>query len=327
MAKCSRLVLFVGNVNRLMRIYYTDHFELPLPEKHRFPMSKYRRLRQRIVRSDEHLGDPLIVPPAATDHQLQLCHTTRYVDAVKSGTLTTAEIRRIGFPWSPKMVERSRRSTGATIAACRAALDDGVAVNLAGGTHHAMSDAGEGYCVFNDAAVAIRVLQDEGKIERACVIDLDVHQGNGTAEILQHDDTTFTLSIHGDKNFPLRKTASDLDVALPDGTGDDAYLQALSAALDQVVAAGPFQLAVYLAGADPYENDRLGRLSLTKRGLQQRDQQVIRWCRSHRIPVAVAMAGGYAADVAQIVDIHAATVRTARDGCHAEREDSRIAFP
>ncbi|MEM1070835.1 MAG: histone deacetylase [Planctomycetota bacterium] len=294
-----------------MRIYYTDHFELPLPEKHRFPMSKYRHLRERIVRSDDHLGDTLLVPPAATDLQLHRCHTERYVEAVKTGTLTPAEIRRIGFPWSPKMVERSRRSTGATIAACRAALEDGIAVNLAGGTHHAMSDAGEGYCVFNDAAVAIRELQSDGQIERACVIDLDVHQGNGTAEILGCDSTAFTLSIHGVKNFPLRKTAGDLDVALPDGTQDADYLSALQDALESVRRAGPFQLAVFLAGADPFEEDRLGRLSLTKRGLEKRDQTVLEWCQTQGIPVAIAMAGGYAEEVAQIVDIHASTVRMA----------------
>ena len=294
-----------------MRIYYTDHFELPLPPKHRFPMSKYRRLRERIVRSDDHLRDTLLVPPAATDEQLLRCHTDRYVAAVIEGKLTVAEVRRIGFPWSFKMVERSRRSTGATIAASRAALEDGISVNLAGGTHHAMSDAGEGYCVFNDAAVAIRALQHEGRIDRACVIDLDVHQGNGTAEILANDPSTFTLSIHGVKNFPLRKTAGDLDIALPDGTDDQTYLNALSIALEKVQAAGPFQLAIFLAGADPFVNDRLGRLSLSKQGLEQRDQQVVQWCQAQGIGVAIAMAGGYAAEVSQIVDIHAATVRTA----------------
>ena len=294
-----------------MRIYYTDHFELPLPPKHRFPMSKYRLLRERIVRSDDHLQDTLLVPPAATDSQLLRCHTAPYLEAVKQGTLTPAEVRRIGFPWSLKLVERSRRSTGATIAASRAALDDSVAVNLAGGTHHAMSDTGEGYCVFNDAAVAIRTMQHEGKIRRACVIDLDVHQGNGTAQILRGDSSTFTLSIHGVKNFPLRKTAGDLDIALPDGTDDAAYLRALANALDQVSENGPFQLAVYLAGADPFVHDRLGRLSLTMQGLQRRDQQVVDWCRSQGIAVAIAMAGGYAAEPSQIVEIHAATVRTA----------------
>ncbi len=293
-----------------MRIYYTDHFELPLPAGHRFPMDKYRFLRRRVVTSSHHADDTLIVPPAATDEQLLCCHTQPYVDAVVAGTLSNAEIRRIGFPWSTKMVERSRRSTGATISAARAALGEGVSVSLAGGTHHAMSDTGEGYCVFNDAAVAIRTLQREGLITRACVIDLDVHQGNGTAQILAADSSVFTLSMHGVKNFPLRKCPSDLDVALADGTGDREYLAALTTALQQLKRAGPFDLAIYLAGADPFVGDRLGRLALSKDGLRERDKVVLRWCRDSDLPVAITMAGGYAA-IDDIVDIHASTVKIA----------------
>ncbi len=210
-----------------MHLYYSDQFELPLPPGHRFPMAKYRRLRERIATSDLHRDDPLLIPPAASDEQLARCHDIQYIRRVQEGTLSDAEIRRIGFPWSLKMVERSRRSSGATIAAARAAMQDGCAANLAGGTHHAMADCGEGYCVFNDAAVAIRALQSEGLVRRACVIDLDVHQGNGTASILAGDDSAFTFSMHGAKNFPLRKSPSDLDIELPDGTGDDDYLHAL----------------------------------------------------------------------------------------------------
>ena len=291
-----------------MKIYYTDHFELPLPEGHRFPMDKYRQLRHRVVGSEHHRRDILIVPPPATNEQLLSCHTSRYVNAVCQGSLTKNEIRRIGFPWSQQMVERSRRSTGATLAAGIAAIVDGVAVNLAGGTHHAMRDAGEGYCVFNDAAVTIRTLQREGAIHRACVIDLDVHQGNGTAEILADDHTVFTLSIHGVKNFPLRKSPSDLDIALEDGTEDAAYLSALKDGLGQLHTAGRFDLAIYLAGADPYHGDRLGRLSMTKQGLAERDRLVMQWCRDHRLPLAIAMAGGYAPQVVDIVDIHSMTV-------------------
>ena len=301
-----------------MRIYYTDHFELPLPDGHRFPMDKYRRLRERVVQSEQHVRDTLIVPPAASDQQLLLCHTARYLQAVTSGSLSQAEVRRIGFPWSPKMVDRSRRSTGATIAASRAAIAEGVAVNLAGGTHHAMRDAGEGYCVFNDAAVAIRTLQQEGLIDRACVIDLDVHQGNGTAEILAEDPSVFTLSIHGTKNFPLRKTPSDLDVDLPDGTRDVDYQQALLSALKQVQRGGPYDLAVYLAGADPFMDDRLGRLALSKKGLRDRDQIVMDWCLSRSIPLAVVMAGGYA-HVDDIVDIHVSTVHLASKCCQVSQ--------
>lgn len=295
-----------------MRIYYTDHFDLPLPTTHRFPMSKYRRLRRRLVQSPVHRDDVFAVPPAATDAQLGLCHTARYIDAVKDGTLSKQEIRRIGFPWSLAMVERSRRSTGATIAAARAAIrGDRVSVNLAGGTHHAMSDAGEGYCVFNDSAVAIRTLQSEGTIARGCVIDLDVHQGNGTAEISSGDESLFTLSIHGERNFPMRKFDSDIDVPLPDGTGDDEFTGALSASLDRVDQAGPFDLAIYLAGADPFTGDRLGRLSLTKPGLIRRDQMVVDWALERSLPLAISMAGGYAPQIDDIIDIHEATVGVA----------------
>ncbi len=284
-------------------------------------MDKYRRLRRRVAGSDHHLHDALLVPPAATDEQLALCHSQRYIDAVVNGSLTAAEIRRIGFPWSEKMVERSRRSTGATIAAARAALDDGVAANLAGGTHHAFADAGEGYCVFNDAAVAVRTLQAEGLIRRACVLDLDVHQGNGTAAILLDDPSTFTVSIHGVKNFPLRKVPSDLDISLPDGTADQDYLRAVDRALQVIEQAsrsdGDFNLLIFLAGADPYSEDRLGRLKLSKTGLTQRDRTVMNWCRERRIPVAVAMAGGYAPNIDDIVDIHASTLTTASQLCRA----------
>lgn len=271
-------------------------------------MDKYRRLRRAIAASDLHRGDPLLVPPAATDEQLATCHDPDYIRRVDGGQLSQAEIRRIGFPWSPKMVQRSRRSSGATIAAARAALVDGIAVNLAGGTHHAQYDCGEGYCVFNDAAVAIRTLQADGLVRRACVIDLDVHQGNGTAAILAGDDSAFTFSMHGTKNFPLRKSPSDLDIDLPDRTGDEEYLRQLNIGLDIVFAAGPFDLAIYLAGADPYVGDRLGRLSLSFDGLKRRDQTVFQRCRAERLPVAVAMAGGYAPNVDDIVRIHATTI-------------------
>ena len=303
-----------------MKIYYTDHFELPLPDGHRFPMGKYRQLRQHVVRSDCHLKDSLIVPPAATNEQLLSCHTERYVNAVCEGTLSDYEIRRIGFPWSRQMVERSRRSTGATLAASRAALTDGIAVNLAGGTHHAMRDAGEGYCVFNDAAVTIRTLQREKLIQRACVIDLDVHQGNGTAEILGDDHTTFTLSLHGVKNFPIRKSPSDLDVDLDDGTTDQQYMTALHKALRQLGNSQPFELAIFLAGADPYEHDRLGRLKVSKKGLAERDRTVMQWCLDRNIPLAIAMAGGYAPDVKDIVSIHGMTVQLASMHCRRTKQ-------
>lgn len=294
-----------------MRAFYSDHFVLPLPEGHKFPMAKYAGLRERI------LADGIVAPgdlheaPAAAWEDLRLVHDAAYVDAVANGTVAADIQRRIGFPWSPQMVERSRRSVGATIAAARAALDDGVSANLAGGTHHAFADRGEGFCVFNDVAVAIRVLQRDDHAHRIAVVDLDVHQGNGTAAIFNGDDAVFTFSMHGDKNFPFRKEASDLDVPLADGTGDDEYLAALKRHLPDVLNRHQPDFVFYLAGADPYEGDRLGRLKLTIDGLRARDEFVLHECRRAGLPVAISMSGGYAADVDAIVTIHSNTIRTA----------------
>lgn len=295
-----------------MKLFYTDHFELPLPEGHRFPMSKYRLLRDRIVANPLHAQDVLLVPPAATVQQLTLAHDPDYINRVFLGQLSDIELKRIGFPWTEKMVERSRRSSGATLAAARTALTERISVNLAGGTHHAMRSAGEGFCVFNDAAVTILTLRDEGLIRNALVVDCDVHQGNGTAEILGNDRHCFTFSIHGEKNFPLRKHPSSLDIDLPDGTTDGHYLTELQRGLQQCITSGHYDLMIYLAGADPFEGDRLGRLKLTKPGLIERDRAVLQFAQTHAIPVAVAMAGGYAQNVHDIVDIHAATVATAK---------------
>lgn len=291
-----------------MQIFATDAFVLPLPPGHRFPMDKYARLRARVEAAD--LGD-LQVPPAATREQLGLAHDPDYIERVHAGTLSHKETRELGFPWSPAMVERSLRSTGATISACRAALTDGLAVNLAGGTHHAFRDRGEGYCVFNDAAVAARVMQSERRAANVLIVDCDVHQGNGTAAIFADDPSVFTLSLHGARNFPFTKPASDLDVHLPDGTGDDAYLQALTTALAEAVPRSRADLAIYLAGADPFVGDRLGRLALTKDGLARRDHLVLATCRDAGLAVAITMAGGYARDIDDIVDIHYATVALA----------------
>ena len=275
-------------------------------------MSKYRLLRDRIVANPLHALDVLLVPPAATVQQLTLAHDPDYVNRVFLGQGSDIELKRIGFPWSEKMVERSRRSSGATLAAARTALTERISVNLAGGTHHAMRSAGEGFCVFNDAAVTILTLRDEGLIRNALVVDCDVHQGNGTAEILGNDPHCFTFSIHGEKNFPLRKHPSSLDIDLPDGTTDGHYLTELQRGLQQCITSGHYDLMIYLAGADPFEGDRLGRLKLTKPGLIERDRAVLQFAQTHAIPVAVAMAGGYAQNVHDIVDIHAATVATAR---------------
>jgi acetoin utilization deacetylase AcuC-like enzyme len=255
----------------------------------------------------------LIDAVAATVDQLQLAHDREYIGRVVRGELSAAEQRAIGFPWSPALVERSRRSVGATIAAARAALSEGgVAVNLAGGTHHAQRDRGQGYCVFNDAAVAARAVQAEaGRALRVAIVDLDVHQGNGTAAILAGDATTFTLSLHGERNFPFRKSRSDLDRDLPDGTGDAEYLRVLDGALDEMCARFRPELIVYLAGADAHEDDRLGRLALTTAGMVKRDARVFDLAFRLGAPIVVAMAGGYGRDIDVTVDVHFNTVRAA----------------
>jgi acetoin utilization deacetylase AcuC-like enzyme len=299
-----------------MQAFYSDHFVLPLPPGHRFPMSKYRALRERVALEQAFRLEEAV---AASDGELALAHSPAYVSAVVDGTLSAQQQREIGFPWSLSMVERARRSVGATIGAARAALKEGVASNLAGGTHHAQADKGAGYCVFNDVAVAARLMQAEWhRIHRALlrvlVIDLDVHQGNGTAAIFQDDATVFTFSMHGAKNFPFRKERSDIDVELPDGCTDRPYLQQLADALESIWACHRDALpglAFYLAGADPHEGDRLGRLKLTTEGLAQRDRVVFDALRKRGIPVAVSMAGGYGKDIADTVNVQLGTLRCA----------------
>ena len=294
-----------------MQLFYTDVFVLPLPPGHRFPMEKYARLRESLLASGEFHEADFHLPHAATDEELGRAHDPAYIQAVSAGLLPEKAQKAIGFPWSPGMVERSRRSAGATLCACRAALANGVSANLAGGTHHAFRDRGEGFCVFNDAAVAALAMRAEGRVERVAIIDCDVHQGNGTAAILARQPDCFTFSLHGARNFPFEKETSDLDVELPDDTGDTGYLDALDAALPRVFARSRPQLVIYLAGADPFEGDRLGRLKLTKAGLAARDALVLGECRRLGLPVAIAMAGGYARNIDDTVDIHAMTVTTA----------------
>jgi acetoin utilization deacetylase AcuC-like enzyme len=299
-----------------MQAFYSDHFVLPLPAGHRFPMAKYTLLRQRLA--DEFPDLALREAPRASDGELALAHAPSYIAALEAGTISPQAMREIGFPWSAAMVERSRRSAGATIAAARVALADGVAANLAGGTHHASHEQGGGFCVFNDAAVAARLMQAEWGRQRrrrlrVAIVDLDVHQGNGTADIFRHDDSVFTLSLHGEKNFPFRKEAGDLDVALPDGCGDAAYLQALEQALEELSHRFDPGLVIYLAGADPFEGDRLGRLKLSYDGMEARDRRVFDWCWQRRIPLALAMAGGYGVKIEETVQVQVNTYRVAID--------------
>jgi acetoin utilization deacetylase AcuC-like enzyme len=301
-----------------MQAFHSDHFTLQLPAGHSFPMGKYRLLREAVERDMP--GICLREAPPASDGELALVHAPVYVAAVAEGLLSSTQQREIGFPWSLRMAERARRSVGATIAAARTALAEGVAANLAGGTHHAFADRGSGYCVFNDVAVAARLMQAEWhrhhrRLLRVLVIDLDVHQGNGTAAIFRDDPTVFTLSLHGARNFPARKETSDLDVELPDGCGDADYLLALDQALAQAWrhhGDAPPALAFYLAGADPHENDRLGRLKLSFDGLAERDRRVFGALRERGIAAAVSMAGGYGRQIDSTVAVHRRTLLEAQ---------------
>jgi acetoin utilization deacetylase AcuC-like enzyme len=300
-----------------LHAFYTDRFVLPLPVGHRFPMSKYSRVRERCLAEGVLRADQLSEPRPATWPELALVHTAEYLERVADGTLGVHEQRRIGFPWSREMVERSRRSVGATILAARFALDSrrrrgwGIGINLAGGTHHAYPAHGEGFCVFNDAAVAVRVLQQAGEVERVAILDCDVHQGNGTAAIFSADPSVFAFSVHGAKNYPFRKERSTLDVELPDGAGDAVFLAALEAYVPAIFTDFRPELVIYLAGADPFEDDRFGRMAMTKAGLADRDRFVLELCSRAGVPVAITMAGGYARDTEDTVDIHVATIRTA----------------
>lgn len=288
-----------------MQAFYADHFVLPLPQGHRFPMQKYAMLRERLVAQMP--GIELREALAVGANELKLVHTSDYIDAVFKGTLSAAAQREIGFPWSPGMAERACRSVGGTVQAARAALNGGwVAANLAGGTHHSHPERGSGFCVFNDVAVATRQMQREHaakhpasahQVLQVAVIDLDVHQGDGSARIFEGDDSVFTLSLHGAKNFPVRKQTSDCDIELPDGCQDDAYLQALELGLTQLEQRFAPDLVFYLAGADPHEGDRLGRLAISDDGMQARDRRVFDWAFQHQVPLTMTMAGGYGRDI------------------------------
>jgi len=294
-----------------LKIFYTDTFSIPLPENHSFPKDKYFLLRKQIL---EQLGDQpvhLQIPRPASYEEIIRAHEPVYIHRLQNGELSAKEVRRVGLPWSPEIVRRARYSAGATIEACRAALEDGIAVNLGGGTHHAFSDHGQGYCWLNDSVIASRAIQAEGFVKNILIIDCDVHQGNGTAAILGNDSTIFTFSIHGKNNFPYHKETSDLDVELADGTDDTAYLNALENGLTASMQNFKADLVIYLAGADPYEDDRFGRLALTKKGLAKRDCIVFQSCLKAGLPTAVTMAGGYARNVQDTVDIHFQTVRSA----------------
>jgi acetoin utilization deacetylase AcuC-like enzyme len=294
-----------------VKVFACDHLAFPLPADHRFPLAKYALLRQALLARGTVSEAELSAPQLATDEQILRVHDSAYLHKVQAGQLTPREIRRLGLPWSPELVRRARCSAGGTIDACRAALEEGVAVNLGGGTHHASRDQAQGFCLFNDVVMAARAMQAEGRAERVVVLDCDVHQGNGTAALAAGDPTVFTFSIHNEQNFPLRKEPSDLDIGLGDGTGDAAYLEALEEGIAQAIGQAQADLAVYLAGADPYEGDLLGRFALTKEGLARRDDLVFERCWRAGLPVATLLAGGYARQVQDVVDINWRTVQIA----------------
>jgi len=294
-----------------MRAWSSARFTVPLPDGHRFPIAKYARIRDEIVARGLLPASMIEEPDRADRWALELVHTPSYADAVLAGTLTSAEVRRLGFPWSPHLRERSLRTVQGTLEAARDALETGLGINLAGGTHHAYPGHGEGFCVFNDVAIAIRVLQCEGRLARAAVVDLDVHQGNGTAHIFSDDPDIFTFSMHGARNYPFRKERSALDVELDDGCEDAAYLAALDAHLGPVLdAAGP-ELVFYLGGADPYVHDRFGRLGLTVAGLLERDRRSFDAFRHRGLPAVLTLAGGYARELEDVVTIQTNTVEAA----------------
>ena len=294
-----------------MKVFYTDRYSITLPPQHTFPMPKYRKLGERLKNS--RLADRLtfIHPHAATNKELIRVHDPDYIERLEAGRLTAKEIRRIGLPWSPDLVARARHSAGATVDASFAALEEGAAVNLGGGTHHAHADFGQGYCLLNDSAIASRAVKANQPGRKILILDCDVHQGNGTASLMKSDRDVFTFSIHGENNFPHKKEPGDLDIALPDNTKDESYLRALTDGLERVKHKFNADLMIYLAGADPFSKDRFGRLGLSKKGLSERDRVVFDFCKARRLPVAVTMAGGYAPDIDDIVDIHQQTVTAA----------------
>lgn len=295
-----------------MRAFTLDAYPVPLPPGHRFPMEKYALTLEACLQERIFDVDRLAPAPLAPDAVLLRAHTPAYVTAATTGALTAPEIRRIGFPWTPDLIRRCRASVGGTLAAAEAALVDGVAANLAGGTHHAFAGEGEGFCVFNDVACAALELLARGVVTRVAVVDLDVHQGNGTAAILGGHPQVFTLSLHGERNFPFRKMPSTLDVGLPDGCDDETYLGALDRALPPVMAFDP-QLVLYIAGADPLRDDRLGRLNMSLEGLAERDRRVMTACRDLGAKVALSMGGGYARPIFPTVAAHVGTFRVARE--------------
>jgi len=295
-----------------MQVFYSPRYYADIGQGHIFPIRKFELVRDRLHAEGTLRSEEVFEPSPATIEQALLVHTEDYISRLCSGALTTKELRRLGLPWSESLVSRSFYATGGTIAAAHTALVEGYGSNLAGGTHHSFADRGEGFCVLNDVAIAIRVLREEGLIRRAAIVDCDVHQGNGTATIFAGDADTFTFSIHGANNYPLFKARSTLDVELPDGTADDAYLACLNSHLPTIFAFDP-EIVFYLAGADPYAGDKLGRLALSIDGLRERDLCVLRVCYEREVPLVTVMSGGYGKDINDTIEIHCNTIRAVKE--------------
>jgi len=294
-----------------MRVFYTPRYYADIGNGHIFPIRKFELVRDKLLAERTLHPSNLCEPAPATPDQVRLVHTDDYVTRLCEGTLTAKELRRLGLPWSPSLVQRSFYAVGGTIAAANCSLEDGFSSNLAGGTHHAFAERGEGFCVLNDVAIAIRTLRNPGLIGRAAIVDCDVHQGNGTATIFHDDPETFTFSIHGANNYPLFKVQSTLDIELPDKTGDEIYLKTLADNLPSVFHHNP-EIIFYLAGADPYKEDKLGRLALTIEGLRQRDELVLQECYEREVPIVTVMSGGYGRELSDTVEIHCNTIRAVK---------------
>ncbi len=294
-----------------MRVFYTPRYYADIGEGHIFPIRKFELVRDRLLEEGTLLPEDLVEPEPASLDEISLVHTEDYVTRLCAGTLRSGELRRLGLPWSESLVRRSFYAVGGTIGAARLALKEGISSNLAGGTHHAFEDRGEGFCVLNDVAVGLRVLRRDGLIRSAAVIDCDVHQGNGTATIFTDEPEIFTFSMHGAKNYPLFKARSTLDIELPDGTSDQPYLEALEDSLPSVFQSEP-EIVFFLSGADPYVGDKLGSLAVSIAGLRRRDELVLKECCEREIPVVTVMAGGYGENISDTVEIHCNTIRSAR---------------
>ena len=297
----------------MVKIAYSPIYKYELPEGHRFPMIKYELIPEQLLYEGSVTEDHFFHPDKLADELILLTHTSEYLNKLNNLTLDRKEVRKIGFPVAKTLIDRGKYIANGTLQCARYAMEHGCAMNIAGGTHHSFADRGEGFCIYNDIAISSNILLSEGVTKKILVVDLDVHQGNGTAKIFENDDRVFTFSMHGERNYPTRKETSNLDIGLPDKTKDGLYLSRLKDTLPRLIEKVEPDMIFYLSGVDIIESDKLGRLSITKEGCKERDKYVFQTCRSNNIPVAVSMGGGYSPKISDIVDAHANTFRMALD--------------